>query len=72
MYECKWIQLEVHSALEAKGLTAAFSRALADSLISANVVAGFYHDHWIAVARVEAELLMAPANLQLSQANGDR
>lgn len=39
------ITLEVHSALEAVGLTAAFARALADAGVSANVVAGFHHDH---------------------------
>ena len=39
------ISLTVHSDLAAVGLTAAFARALADKGISANVVAGFYHDH---------------------------
>lgn len=39
------ISLTVHSDLAAVGLTAAFARALADHKISANVVAGFYHDH---------------------------
>lgn len=41
----KMITLEVHSSLEAVGLTAAFATKLTEHNISANVVAGFYHDH---------------------------
>lgn len=49
------ITLEVHSSLEAVGLTAAISTALASKNISANVVAGYYHDH-IFVPKEKADL----------------
>ncbi|PHO11342.1 transporter [Malaciobacter marinus] len=39
------ITLEIHSSLDAVGLTAAFSNKLTSHGISANVVAGYYHDH---------------------------
>lgn len=39
------ITLRVHSSLDAVGLTAAFARALGDEGISANVIAGYFHDH---------------------------
>jgi hypothetical protein len=39
------ITLQVHSALEGVGLTAAVSGGLAAAGIACNVVAGFHHDH---------------------------
>lgn len=52
-----WITLMVHSALDAVGLTAAFSNALGSAGISCNVVAAYYHDH-IFVDQRDAERAM--------------
>ncbi len=40
-----WLTVSVHSALEAVGLTAAMSAALAAHDIPCNVLAGYHHDH---------------------------
>jgi uncharacterized protein len=54
---CAWITLTVHSSLEAVGLTAAVSRALAGEGLSCNVVAAYCHDH-IFVPAPDAERAM--------------
>ena len=51
-YRC--LSLGVHSSLDALGLTAALSSALAKEGISANMFAGYYHDH-ILVGAQDAE-----------------
>jgi len=56
-YIAAWITLNIHSSLEATGLTAAFATALAQENISCNVVAAYYHDH-IFVAKKDAERAM--------------
>ena len=44
-YVAAMVTLQVHSALEAVGLTAAVAQALTERAISCNVVAGYFHDH---------------------------
>lgn len=63
-----WITLNVHSSLEAVGLTAAFSTALSDHGISCNVIAAYYHDH-IFVDHAKAHETLAV--LQLLSSNAD-
>lgn len=54
-----WITLSVHSDLNAVGLTAAFSNALAQKKISCNVISGYCHDHIFVPKEDEKKALKA-------------
>ena len=61
-YRC--IALGVHSSLEAVGLTAAVSAALAEAGIAANIIAGFYHDYIFIPERDAEQALKCLLRLQ--------
>ena len=56
--------LNVHSSLDAVGLTAAFSAKLAEKNISANVVTAYYHDHIFVPEEKAEQALNAILELQ--------
>jgi len=61
-YIASWLTLMIHSSLDAVGLTAVFSTALAKHNVSCNVVAGYYHDHiFVAVEDTEKALSVLTA-----------
>ncbi|MEM9034897.1 MAG: ACT domain-containing protein [Actinomycetota bacterium] len=53
-----WLTLDVHSSLDAVGLTAAVSTALAEASVPCNVIAGAVHDHLL-VPAVDADRVVA-------------
>jgi len=67
LFRASWITLQVHSDLQAVGLTAAVATALSQAGISCNVVAGAFHDHlFVPVEAGEAAMAVLKA-LQQSQ-----
>ena len=44
-FPCAWLTLDVYSALEAIGLTAAVAKVLTDADVPCNVIAARHHDH---------------------------
>lgn len=61
------ITLTVHSSLDAVGLTAAFANKLKDYNISANVIAGYYHDHIFVQQDKAQQAIAALATFQTPQ-----
>jgi hypothetical protein len=76
LFRAAWITLEVHSDLQAVGLTTAFSRVLSDAGISCNVVAAAYHDHlFVPIERASESMerlraLQAAASRGLTEVQG--
>ena len=67
VFRAAWITLNVHSDLQAVGLTAAFSGALGQAGISCNVVAGVHHDHVFVPAESARKALSVLQALQRAQ-----
>ncbi|ENN89026.1 hypothetical protein RHSP_02294 [Rhizobium freirei PRF 81] len=65
----RMITLDIHSSLEAVGLTAAFATALGNEGISANVVAAYYHDHIFVPAGDANRAMAALQALSAAQAS---
>ena len=59
-----WLTIEVHSSLEAVGLTAALSNVLAEAGISCNVVAAYFHDHLLVPADRADDAIAAIGSLR--------
>ena len=68
-FVASWITLQVHSALEAVGLTAAVSAALTRAKISCNVLAGFHHDHLLVPVADAARAMAVLAELAAENAH---
>ena len=67
----KSITLKVHSSLEAVGLTAAFASKLTEHNISANVIAGYYHDHILVQTGEAGRALAALQEFAVNKATFD-
>jgi hypothetical protein len=69
LFRAAWIQFGLVSALDAVGLTAAVSAALAAAGISCNMVAGAYHDHVFVPVERASEALEVLNRLRINLAH---
>lgn len=58
-----WLELAVHSDLNAVGFLAVIARTLADEAIPCNAVAAFYHDHIFVPEAMADKAIAAIENL---------
>lgn len=58
-FEAAWLTVSTHTSLEAVGVTASVSTALAVKGIPCNVLAGFHHDHLLVPFQMAAEAMSA-------------
>ena len=63
-FEAAWLTIDVRTALDGVGLTAAFSTALAAADLPCNVLAGFHHDHVLVPVDRVGEALEVLADLR--------
>ena len=69
LYRAAWIRFGLVSALDAVGLTAGVSQALAAAGISCNMVAGAYHDHVFVPVERASEALRLLQQFKVPVAN---
>ncbi|MGF6875842.1 ACT domain-containing protein [Paraburkholderia sp. MM5477-R1] len=70
LFRAAWITLNVHSDLEAVGLTAAVADALTRARISCNVVAAAFHDHIFVPVERARDALAQLTDLQVRAGQG--
>ncbi len=61
------LTIEIHTSLELVGLTAVLSKKLAKEKISANVIAGYFHDHIFVQYDLRQSAIDALSNLKDSE-----
>ena len=62
-FPCAWLTLDVYSALEAVGLTAAVAKVLTEAEIPCNVIAARHHDHLLVPVKRTSDAIAVIASL---------